>query len=221
MISKRIPRLVPAINPAKPSSWEAYSTNLARMMDYCITNHDLCRDNTSSSGPPGTVLPKQILDVGASGDNLHPHEPYEITSQSNIQYACLNHCWGSKPAFVKQRSTLRQRKLVISWSDLSKARRVSSRTSIRSCAAWILTAPTTTRPSRSGKKLVEKYRLCSLTKESDILSALSGMANSFSNVLLRDEYLAGLWRSGLPLGLLWVSDANCSRRETYLAPSWS
>jgi hypothetical protein len=39
-----------------------------------------------------------------------------------------------------------------------------------------------------------------------------------------DEYLAGIWRSSLPSGLLWIASESKSyqpRPSTFLAPSWS
>lgn len=50
--------------------------------------------------------------------------------------------------------------------------------------------------------LVENYRHCKLTFQTDALPALSGLASSFQDVL-KDHYLAGLWRQDLIRGLLW------------------
>lgn len=58
-----------------------------------------------------------------------------------------------------------------------------------------------------------------LTKPSDKLPALSGLARIFSE-RLDDEYLAGLWKKDLLEGLLWQG-LSCRRVKPYRAPSWS
>ncbi|KAF4962494.1 hypothetical protein FSARC_9417 [Fusarium sarcochroum] len=58
-----------------------------------------------------------------------------------------------------------------------------------------------------------------LTKASDKLPAISGLASIFAKQL-DDEYVAGLWRSNLIGGLLWQG-LRCRRRQEYRAPSWS
>jgi hypothetical protein len=69
--------------------------------------------------------------------------------------------------------------------------------------------------------LVEKFSRRALTKASDRLPALGGLASRFSQ-LHGSEYLCGLWKADLHRGLLWVrtndSDykvAGNSKRETY------
>lgn len=69
------------------------------------------------------------------------------------------------------------------------------------------------------KKLVVPYTRRELTKLSDRLPALSGLASKFS-VRLNDNYLAGLWEKDLITGLAWetlVPGRNLLDR----APSWS
>lgn len=74
-----------------------------------------------------------------------------------------------------------------------------------------------------------------LTHVQDKLPAISGLAKCFAE-LAHDAYLAGLWRSDLPFGLLWFLRCTSSPRhyanlrefakqarkpEPYTAPSWS
>ncbi len=74
---------------------------------------------------------------------------------------------------------------------------------------------------------VLNYTSRSLTKQPDILPALSGIAQAVTS-RTGDAYLAGLWHSNLLHCLLWAS-AWCdpkslmthTRHDTYLAPSWS
>ena len=77
-------------------------------------------------------------------------------------------------------------------------------------------------------RIVTCYTTKSLTKESDRLIALSGIAKK-AQIKLNSEYLAGLWEKDLARGLTWNSclTTNCPRVPTariplqYRAPSWS
>jgi hypothetical protein len=68
----------------------------------------------------------------------------------------------------------------------------------------------------------EMYSKRSLTFESDMLPALSGLATHFSERHGQDYY-AGIFSGSIPEGLLWrPSYAGClSRPAKYMAPSWS
>ncbi|KAM0248817.1 hypothetical protein ACHAQJ_009328 [Trichoderma viride] len=72
-------------------------------------------------------------------------------------------------------------------------------------------------------KMVEDYTERLITKSSDRLPALSGLAKAvaqFSN----DEYLAGLWKNGLIEGLAWCGSQGAEKLEEpgeYISPSWS
>jgi Heterokaryon incompatibility protein (HET) len=72
--------------------------------------------------------------------------------------------------------------------------------------------------------LVGEYCKLSLTKESDKLPALSGLAHQYQ-IRWNDQYLAGLWRNELWRQLQWYvfcSGANVPRRPfAYRAPTWS
>ncbi len=72
--------------------------------------------------------------------------------------------------------------------------------------------------------MVEDYTARGITKQTDRLPALAGLAQAVARET-GSEYLAGLWRSGLLEGLVW-----CRSREAgpglaatteYVAPSWS
>jgi hypothetical protein len=72
--------------------------------------------------------------------------------------------------------------------------------------------------------VVWSYTLRHLTKPSDRLPALSGLAKQYQEIL-DDEYVAGLWKKSLLQGgLLWqaVGGArDCKPTAVYRAPSWS
>ena len=70
---------------------------------------------------------------------------------------------------------------------------------------------------------VETYTRCNLTRPSDKLPALSGMAAEYAETL-RDTYVANHWLEDLPLSLVWSSASLESSVEptlSYRAPSWS
>ncbi|KAI2618422.1 HET-domain-containing protein [Hypoxylon sp. NC1633] len=71
--------------------------------------------------------------------------------------------------------------------------------------------------------ILSRYASCNLTKESDTLIALSGIAKAFREVN-GDAYLAGLWKGEICYGFLWETTARrgtrVHRNESY-APSWS
>jgi Heterokaryon incompatibility protein (HET) len=75
-------------------------------------------------------------------------------------------------------------------------------------------------------RLVEKYTLRKLTRASDKLPAISGMALKIQD-MVESEYLAGLWQSNLVEDLLWSSAPDlqdpdlASPLSDYRAPTWS
>ncbi|KAH7120496.1 heterokaryon incompatibility protein-domain-containing protein [Dactylonectria macrodidyma] len=71
-------------------------------------------------------------------------------------------------------------------------------------------------------EIVSRYTPCGVTKESDKLVAISGIARQLSTTL-QDEYLAGLWRSNLVECLSWMAEnpEGLCRPTLYRAPSWS
>lgn len=73
--------------------------------------------------------------------------------------------------------------------------------------------------------ILRDYSRCGLTQPSDRFVAISGVVREFES-LLKDEYLAGLWRRNFINGLLWhVSELYpaipTSRPPEYRAPTWS
>ena len=78
--------------------------------------------------------------------------------------------------------------------------------------------------------ICEQFMGRSLTKDFDVLPALSGLAGVFQNVL-KDTYYAGLWKKDLMCSLTWSrspryptdgsSRFDLTRKSGYLSPSWS
>ncbi|KAI1418813.1 HET-domain-containing protein [Xylaria sp. FL1777] len=70
--------------------------------------------------------------------------------------------------------------------------------------------------------LVETYTSCQLTFVSDRMVAFAGVVNSFKRNNPGDSYEAGMWRSQLPMALVWGKDSGRTYRPAiYRAPSWS
>ncbi|KAL2015711.1 hypothetical protein VTK56DRAFT_4907 [Thermocarpiscus australiensis] len=70
-------------------------------------------------------------------------------------------------------------------------------------------------------KVVEEFTRRGITKDTDRLPALSGLAKLTRSDATGD-FVAGLWRSELPSSLLWALHGGSSRRHSrYYAPSWS
>lgn len=83
--------------------------------------------------------------------------------------------------------------------------------------------PKCSTPQGCWETIVTAYSSCDLTKESDRLIAISGVARKFSEVI-GGRYLAGLWEQGLHTELTWRSDAYLGaavRPSGFFAPSWS
>lgn len=87
---------------------------------------------------------------------------------------------------------------------------------------WVIKSIWST-PQASWRAIVTTYSSCDLTKESDRLIAISGVAKKFREVI-GGRYLAGLWERGLHTDLMWRSNASqgaAVRRSEFFAPSWS
>ncbi|KAE9368198.1 HET-domain-containing protein, partial [Stipitochalara longipes BDJ] len=76
---------------------------------------------------------------------------------------------------------------------------------------------------RYWNEIVEYYSKKHLTKESDRLVALYGIAQSIQKQYTKDEYVAGLWKEHLINQLMWTTYKNLKKRRpaAYRAPSWS
>ncbi|KAI1085917.1 hypothetical protein F5B19DRAFT_502940 [Rostrohypoxylon terebratum] len=71
--------------------------------------------------------------------------------------------------------------------------------------------------------ILSTYLSCTLTKDSDRLVAMSGIAKVFREVN-QDTYLAGLWKRSIQYGFLWKTEATSGtwiRRNESYGPSWS
>ncbi|KAF7505280.1 hypothetical protein GJ744_001067 [Endocarpon pusillum] len=70
-------------------------------------------------------------------------------------------------------------------------------------------------------RLIKEYTNCALTRSSDRLAALAGLARLFQDAT-GDEYLYGLWRSRLAESMHWQPLSPMTKHSCeYLSPSWS
>jgi hypothetical protein len=70
--------------------------------------------------------------------------------------------------------------------------------------------------------MVRAYSGRALKFSADKLPAISALAELWSRRKREDSYLAGVWHSHLPLGLLWLNEHPFQQQDhAYRAPSWS
>ncbi|KAK3392488.1 putative heterokaryon incompatibility protein [Sordaria brevicollis] len=74
---------------------------------------------------------------------------------------------------------------------------------------------------RAWDRMVMTYFTRSLTKPSDRLVAISGLAQQLGSIWSGMTYHAGLWSYRLVQSLLWHPLGPCTERITEIAPSWS
>jgi Heterokaryon incompatibility protein (HET) len=70
-------------------------------------------------------------------------------------------------------------------------------------------------------ELIKSYSRRAMTYSSDKMVALSGVAAKMASAFGPDDYLAGIWRQGLPMSLLWRTLPMAIPAQQYRAPSWS
>nr|RBQ89725.1 hypothetical protein FVER53263_20258 [Fusarium verticillioides] len=70
--------------------------------------------------------------------------------------------------------------------------------------------------------VVAQYSVGKLTKETDKLIAIDGVADQLTSIVPREQYLNGFWRQdSLPLSLLWSTIEEEKPPSIRVAPSWS
>ncbi|KAI0538999.1 heterokaryon incompatibility protein-domain-containing protein [Xylaria digitata] len=81
---------------------------------------------------------------------------------------------------------------------------------------------TTDHPAAQWLEIVEEYTSLALTFTKDRLPALSGAAQRSRQYRDGDDYVAGLWKSEILLGLTWCSHGLLRERpREWIAPLWS
>jgi hypothetical protein len=123
----------------------------------------------------------------------------EYTS-SQLRWICREREWHYEE---------KEKKLVDLYQlSLSLHSGVREHCSIKECEIWMT--------------VVWAYSGRALKFSADKLPAISGLAELWSRRTREDSYLAGLWRSHLPSGLLWLNEhPSLQQGHAYRAPSWS
>ncbi|EAA26535.1 hypothetical protein NCU03484 [Neurospora crassa OR74A] len=215
---------------------------------YCTLAALSSGDSTAGLCKKDQTNPDMLIDI--SVDDGH-NEPFNgrLVSKPNVWDSEYDGWWISEPIGTECRPTnpLRYRAWALQEKELStrvvhfgfrqllweccelKATAqlpwyhgVRNRTRRRPQGS-ILPLPLSVRMSARWLKICEDYSSRSLTKETDKLIALSGIARSFQEHFPNDKYMAGMWSSHLPLALLWKQCDLVRDRDTteYIAPSWS
>ena len=83
----------------------------------------------------------------------------------------------------------------------------------RDLIKYALSAPQDPDPTETWFRLIVAYTSCNLTKESDKLPALSGLASRLHE-LTGDHYIAGMWRSKLLRQLCWMRAITSSEKKS-------
>ena len=74
--------------------------------------------------------------------------------------------------------------------------------------SWMTEVLRSTSPYAPWRKVVEQFTVSGLTKSSDKLAALSGIAERMG-ILIGAKYVAGLWEQNLLFDLLWYIEKGC------------
>ncbi|TGJ87136.1 hypothetical protein E0Z10_g1598 [Xylaria hypoxylon] len=143
-------------------------------------------------------------------------------AQNQIFWECL----GSIRCGIDPNSTLMTMRTTIRFCDTTTEYK-SSRLELESYTATDARSGHTSKLGlnlyHEWKAIVSVYTGCKLTKESDRLVALSGIAKMFREIS-GDTYIAGLWKGMIHIDFAWTSNAIQgipARRSAFYAPSWS
>jgi hypothetical protein len=125
----------------------------------------------------------------------------EYTS-SQLKWMCREREWHQEE---KEKHLIDMYQLSLS---LHSGFREGEHCSVRKCEIWMT--------------MVRAYSGRALKFSADKLPAISALAERWSRQTGGDSYLAGLWHSHLPLGLLWLNEHPFQQQDhAYRAPSWS
>lgn len=71
------------------------------------------------------------------------------------------------------------------------------------------------------ERIVTEYSSLELSKPTDKLPAVSGVAKQFAKPKSLGRYLAGLWENTLHLDMLWFTGSPARKSTPWRAPTWS
>jgi len=178
---------------------------------------------------PQEAMPLLVTAHKGSKHQTSYHLHYEDDFQENVDAAPLNRrAWVLQERYLATR-TVHFAENQIYWQCPSALMSASDNTNVLVNYSDIYnfasiesnTENLTSRVLENWTAIVEAYSQCKLTRPSDKLVAMSGLARR-AHELLRctpGDYLGGLWRQELPANLLW-SAVDGVRAYPYRAPSW-
>ena len=158
-------------------------------------------------------LPESIKTTQREGKSLlaasHPHQTIMSHTKTNVHYLREDH----------QDQESRADQCATELSSLSDSQ--ASEDSLDS-ASYSSSENSHNYAAKLWQATVTAYMACSLTRASDKLLALSGVAQALQWAM-DSEYVAGLWTRNIVPQLLWRSDRPGATRSVkeYRAPSWS
>lgn len=108
------------------------------------------------------------------------------------------------------------------WQEISDSRKADLNRNVEMAGSHNDTEFVKLRALKSWKDMVSEYTVCALTRESDRLIAIAGLAR-LMKLKIRCRYVAGLWDNDtLAEQLLWERyDGEMVHTDTYQAPTWS
>jgi hypothetical protein len=197
---------------------------------------DFARDSTEGLWNGKRLLSsRQALGNSKNGDCVYARSAYNAYDRSGLShipflYTIPEYVLNTR-AWVLQERVLSSRILhfaeyEIAWECNSCCRcecQIFSRKSTAKSSLSIFEDPDLSIDTKldAWYELVKTYSTLKLTRESDKLPALAGLASKVAKSL-HMTYCAGLWKEDLPYGLLWViKDSRRSTRLRTRVPSWS
>ena len=187
---------------------------------------------TNTTGKKFVIAARKTTDHSAVADHHGPTSGLSMGSQLLISGPLMQRAW------VLQEQVLCSRILHYTSTELIFECRATLRCECMGVAKHLRTIPGLVSKLPSLKKkskiyelwhyLVSEYTLRHLSRPSDKLPAISGIAHKFYTVT-KSHYLAGLWTDNLAQDLLWHSsatlqspyDAHRLDPDVYRAPSFS
>ncbi|KAJ2896811.1 HET-domain-containing protein [Zalerion maritima] len=202
--------------------------------DRCGSDHDKCRSSKTA------FLPTRLLDIDPRMPNMVRLVELGATSslgngRGGVSYAALSYCWGEEKHHPPKTTlrNLQQHLNGLMRFDCLEAHRsedhqpgYSTYNSYVSALAGALVGSKQYSPWNVWHRFVEEYQGRKITYYGDRLVALEGIVEAFRQFNpLCSEFLAGIWHSELPHGLLWNSNGMPEKQRVRpsesIAPSWS
>ncbi|KAL5322071.1 hypothetical protein ACEPPN_010040 [Leptodophora sp. 'Broadleaf-Isolate-01'] len=222
--------------------WETESKKMAAI--YQSSHVTICAAK-SEDGNGGCFADATLRETDPfSGSDIEVHVrkcPRHIISEAMFSYSSFFHSSGNLPLFTRawtfQEELLATRVLYYCADEIvfqckanidcqcgrisTHMAEIGDRTAKQQYEAALIDHRDAQNLQIQWYRIIKQYSARNLTKESDRLPALSGLAGVFQSKTVLGRFLAGLWTHDLPLWLAWVVWGSHPPLERYVAPSWS